>query len=36
MDIYEAVHKYFDIEQDEYYFDFNIIEQSVSLLINSK
>ena len=31
-----GVHKYFDIEQDEYYFDFNIIEQSVSLLINSK
>ena len=31
-----GVHKYFNIEQDEYYFDFNIIEQSVSLLINSK
>ena len=31
-----GVHKYFDIEQDEYYFDFNIIEESVSLLINSK
>ena len=31
-----GVHKYFDIEQDEYYFDFNIIDESVSLLINSK
>ncbi len=31
-----GVHKYFDMEQDEYYFDFNIIEESVSLLINSK
>ena len=31
-----GVHKYFDIKQDEYYFDFNIIEESVSLLINSK
>ena len=31
-----GVHKYFNIEQDKYYFDFNIIEQSVSLLINSK
>ncbi len=31
-----GVHKYFDIEQDEYYFDFNIINESVSLLINSK
>lgn len=31
-----GVHKYFNIEQDEYYFDFNIIEQSISLLINSK
>ena len=31
-----GVHKYFDIEQDEYYFDFNIIDKSVSLLINSK
>lgn len=30
-----GVHKYFDIEQDEYYFDFNIIDESVSLLINS-
>lgn len=29
-----GVHKYFDMEQDEYYF--NIIDQSVSLLINSK
>ena len=26
----------FDMEQDEYYFDFNIIDESVSLLINSK
>lgn len=34
MDI--GVHKYFDIKQDEYYFDFNIINESVSLLINSK
>ena len=24
------------MEQDEYYFDFNIIDESVSLLINSK
>lgn len=31
-----GVHKYFDIEQDEYYFDFNIIDESVSLLVNSK
>lgn len=31
-----GVHKYFDIEQDEYYFDFNVIDESVSLLINSK
>lgn len=31
-----GVHKYFDIEQDEYYFDFNIIDESVNLLINSK
>lgn len=31
-----GVHKYFDIEQNEYYFDFNIIDESVSLLINSK
>jgi len=31
-----GVHKYFDMEQDEYYFDFNIIAESVSLLINSK
>ena len=29
-------HKYFDMKQDEYYFDFNIINESVSLLINSK
>ena len=25
-----GVHKYFDMEQDEYYFDFNIIDESVS------
>ena len=31
-----GVHKYFDMKQDEYYFDFNIIDESVSLLINSK
>ena len=31
-----GVHKYFDMEQDEYYFDFSIIDESVSLLINSK
>lgn len=31
-----GVHKYFDMEQDEYYFDFNIINESISLLINSK
>ena len=31
-----GVHKNFDIEQDEHYFDFNIIDKSVSLLINSK
>ena len=31
-----GVHKYFDMEQDEYCFDFNIIDESVSLLINSK
>lgn len=31
-----GVHKYFDIEQDEYYFDLNIIDERVSLLINSK
>lgn len=31
-----GVHKYFDMEQDEYYFDFNIINEGVSLLINSK
>ena len=30
------MHKYFDIKQNEYYFDFNIIDESVSLLINSK
>lgn len=26
-----GVHKYFDIEQEEYFFDFNIIDESVSL-----
>ena len=31
-----GIHKYFDIEQDEYYFDFSIINESISLLINSK
>ena len=31
-----GVHKYFDMEQDEYCFDLKIIEESVSLLINSK
>lgn len=31
-----GVHKYFDLKQDKYYFDFNIINESVSLLINSK
>lgn len=31
-----GVHKYFDMEQDEYYFDLNIIDESVSLLINSR
>ena len=31
-----GVHKYFDMEQDEYFFDFNIINEGVSLLINSK
>lgn len=31
-----GVHKYFDMKQDEYYFDFNIIDKSVNLLINSK
>ena len=30
-----GVHKYFDIVQDEYLFDFNILGESVSLLINS-
>ena len=30
-----GVHKYFDIVQDEYLFDFNILGDSVSLLINS-
>lgn len=31
-----GVHKYFDLEQEKYYFDFDIINESVSLLINSK
>ena len=30
-----GVHKQFDIEQDEYYFDLNFLEDSISLLINS-
>ncbi len=30
-----GVHKYFEIEQDEYVFDFNILDGSISLLINS-
>lgn len=30
-----GVHKYFELEQDEYIFDFYILEGSVSLLINS-
>lgn len=30
-----GVHKYFDIVQDEYLFDFNILGDNVSLLINS-
>ena len=31
-----GVHKQFDIEQDEYCFNLNYIEDSISLLINSK
>lgn len=31
-----GVHKYFDIEQEEYCFAFDVIEKSASLLINSK
>lgn len=31
-----GVHKLFDIEQDPYCFDFDIMNESVSLLINSK
>lgn len=31
-----GVHKYFNMEQDKYYFDFNIIDKSVCLLINSR
>lgn len=30
-----GVHKYFELEQDEYIFDFGILEESVALLINS-
>lgn len=30
-----GVHKYFELEQDEYIFDFTILDGSVSLLINS-
>lgn len=30
-----GVHKYFELEQDEYIFDFDILDGSVSLLINS-
>lgn len=30
-----GVHKYFEIEQDEYIFDFSLLDGSVSLLINS-
>ena len=30
-----SVHKYFELEQDEYIFDFDILKESVSLLINS-
>ena len=26
-----GVHKYFDMEQDEYYFDLNIIDESVNI-----
>lgn len=31
-----GVHKEFDIEQDDYCFDLNVINQNISLLINSK
>lgn len=31
-----GVHKYFDIEQDEYYFDLKLINDGANLLINSK
>lgn len=31
-----GVHKYFELEQDEYVFDLDILEGNVSLLINSK
>ncbi len=30
-----GVHKYFELKQDEYIFDLNILKESVSLLINS-
>ena len=30
-----GVHKYFELEQEEYIFDFNILDESVALLINS-
>lgn len=30
-----GVHKYFELEQDEYIFDFDILDGSVSLLVNS-
>lgn len=30
-----GVHKYFELEQDEYIFDFDVFDGSVSLLINS-
>ena len=29
------MHKFFDIEQDEFYFDLDVMEQNISLLINS-
>ena len=31
-----GVHKQFEIEQDDYYFDLDVINQNISLLINSK
>lgn len=33
MDI--GIHKYFDLLQENYYFDFDILDSGVSLLINS-